>query len=134
MNGSIALPLRLGLSALLPACALLTLTVGGCAKPLPPEHVEAVAKMQGLGGRIVFSRGGYRLNMGNSRISDEDVGLLHNIQNLKALDLRGTQVTDAAVDELAKIVTLERLEVSGSQISPEGIMQLQTARPELHLE
>lgn len=107
------------------------LALGGCAEPLPAEHTATVSRMQGLGGKVMFAEGGYRLSMQNSRISDEDLKDLHKIQNLKMLDLESTQVTDEGLKEIAKLKDVVSVALSGTQTTREGREALRKARPDL---
>lgn len=103
----------------------------GCAEPMPPEHVAAISKMQGLGGRVQFSGGGYRLNMGDSRVQDADLEFLKDIRELKVLDLRGTQISDVGIEKIVPLKTLQSIIVTGSRMTPEGIKKLKQARPDI---
>jgi hypothetical protein len=105
----------------------------GCAEPMPPEHVAAVSKMQGLGGKVQFEDGGLRLNMEGSRVEDADLEQLHNIKNLKTLDLRSTRITDKALETVQSLKSLNLVLLTGTAVSPEAIDALQKARPELNI-
>ncbi len=109
------------------------LALGGCAEDLPPEHKAAVSRMQGLGGKVLFAEGGYRLNMQNSRISDNDLKELHKIQNLKGLDLQGSRITDEGLKEIAKLKSLADVALSGTPTTLEGREALRKARPDLEV-
>lgn len=117
---------------LLASCFAFAL-IAGCAEPLPPEHVAAISKMQGLGGKVVFEEGGYRLNMTDSRIQDDDLAQLANVQNLTVLDLRGTQVTDAGVQKIIPLKSLVLVLISGSRITDDGVAVLKKARPDIRV-
>ncbi len=88
------------------------------------------------------------LNLGASKITDEqleflsglpilaslvlsdtsvgDAGLEHlsALPNLEVIHLRETQVTDAGLNEIAKIQTLKILDLSGSQVTDAGMVEL----------
>ena len=98
---------------------------------MPPEHVKAITKLQGLGGKVMFEEGGYRLNLAETRVTDEDLDVLADIQNLKIVDLRSTDVTDAAIDKIIPLKSLILVLVTRSRMTPEGIERLAKARPEL---
>ncbi len=116
---------------LLYAASAVACLVLGCAEPMPPEHVAAISKMQGLGGRVQFSDGGYRLNMTNSRVQDSDLEFLKDIRDLKVLDLQGTMVTDEAVEKIVPLTTLRSVIVTGSRVTPEGVKKLKESRPDI---
>lgn len=118
---------------LLLAASAVALLVLGCAEPMPPEHVAAISKFQGLGGRVQFSEGGYRLNMANSRVQNADLQFLKDIRNLKALDLRGTEISDEGIDMLVPLKSMKSVAVTGSRITPEGAKKLEQARPDLSI-
>ncbi len=105
--------------------------LGGCAEAMPPEHKAAVLRMQGLGGKVLFAEGGYRLNMQNSRITDEDLKDLHKVQNLKGLDLQGARITDEGLQEIAKLKSLVSVTLTGTPTTPEGREALRKARPDM---
>lgn len=111
--------------------AAFCLVLGGCAEPMPPEHVAAIARVQGLGAKVMFSNGGYQINLKKSRILDSDLPELHKIQNLKRLELQDTRITDEGLQEIAKIQTLEFVHLGGTSTTREGRAALQKARPEV---
>lgn len=103
----------------------------GCAEPMPPEHVAAVSRMQGLGAKVQFEDGGLRLNMEGARVEDADLVHLHNIKNLKTLDIRGTRVTDKGLATIQSLKSLTSVLLTGAQVTTEGIDAMQKARPDL---
>jgi hypothetical protein len=110
---------------------LLLLQIAGCAEPLPPEHTAAISKVQGLGGKVTFYRGGYSINLRNTRIEDSDLPTLHDIQNLVQLDLRDTRITDKGLDDIAKLPKLIEVSLSGTMTTRDGVKALKEQRPEL---
>ncbi len=116
------------LASSLVACLML-----GCVKPMPPEHVAAISKMQGLGGKVLFENGGYRLNMADSRVTNDDLAHLANVENLKTLDLRNTQVSDEGIKKLVPLKSLNLVILAGSQVTAEGIEALKAARPDIKI-
>jgi len=123
---------RRGVSLLI--VAAICLAFGGCAEPLPPEHKAAVARMQGLGGKVMFAEGGYRLNMQNSRLADDDLKELHKIRDLKVLDLEGTQITDEGLKEIAKLKSVVTVALAGTATTREGCQNLRKARPDMSVK
>ena len=128
LDSLLAYPRPLLLAASAAACLVL-----GCAEPMPPEHVTAISKFQGLGGRVLFSEGGYSLNLIDSRVQDADLDYLKDIRNLKAIDMRRTQVTDAGIEKLVPLTTLKSVLVTGTRVTPEGVKKLEEARPDLNV-
>jgi len=112
------------------ACLVLFFCTG-CPKPLSPEHTAAVAKMQGVGGKVVFADGGYRVNMRMSNLEDGDIPKMNQIENLKIADLTDTRVSDKGLVELAKIKTLNRVMLTGTLTTIEGREQLKKSRPDI---
>jgi hypothetical protein len=110
------------------------MALGGCAEALPPEHKAVVSRMQGLGGKVLFAEGGYRLNMQNSRISDDDLKELHKVQDLKGLDLQGAQITDEGLQEIAKLKSLVSVTLTGTPTTIEGRDALRKARPDMEVK
>jgi len=113
--------------------AAVCLALGGCAEDLPPEHKATLSHMQGLGGKVMFAEGGYRLNMQNSRITDNDLKELHKIQNLKGLDLQGSRITDEGLKEIVKLTSLANVVLSGTPTTREGREVLRKVRPDLEV-
>jgi hypothetical protein len=109
------------------------LALGGCGDPLPPEHKATISKMQGLGGKVLFASGGYRLNMANSRMTDADLKELHKIQNLKGLDLQNTPITDAGLKEIEKLKSVTSLTLTGTATTRDGREALRKARPDMEV-
>jgi hypothetical protein len=113
---------------------LSVLSVGlwsGCAEPMPPEHLAAVSKMQGLGAKVQFEDGGLRLNLGATRIEDADLAHLKDIKNLKTLDIRSTHITDKGLATLQSINSLTAVLLTGAAVTPEGIDAFEKARPDI---
>jgi hypothetical protein len=119
------------------AASVLSLSVlslglwSGCAEPMPPEHVAAVSKMQGLGAKVQFEDGGLRLNLAATRVEDADLEHLKNIQNLKTLDIRSTHITDKGLVTLQAIQPLKAVLLTGAAVTPEGIDAFEKARPDI---
>jgi hypothetical protein len=128
-RGPDSLPVfRCGLLLAAGAAACLVL---GCAESMPPEHVAAISRVQGLGGRVLYSGGGYGVVLLNSRVQNDDLDLLKDIQNLNSLDLRGTEITDEGMAKLVPLKSLKTVKVTSSRITPDGIKMLKEARPDL---
>lgn len=107
------------------------MALGGCGEPLPAEHKATISKMQGLGGKVLFAAGGYRLNMANSRMTDPDLKELHKIQDLKVLDLQNTQVTDEGLKEIEKLKSVTSVTLTGTPTTRDGREALRKARPDM---
>lgn len=112
------------------AAASLVGLIVGCGGGLTPEQIEAMSKLQAIGGRINYQGGGYKADMRGSVVEDKDLVHLKKIPNLTSLDLRGTRVTDAAIEHIRPIKTLRYIKVAGTKISQDGIAELQKEFPE----
>jgi hypothetical protein len=113
-----------------PMAWLLVALLVGCGGSASPEHVEAVAKLQQLGARINFKRGGYEVDLKETAISDNDLVHLQKIDNLRIVQLMGTRISDDGLEYLKPIKTLEHVDLTGSTVTREGIAELKKALPE----
>lgn len=111
--------------------AMLCAVLAGCAEPMPPEHVATISRMQGMGGKVMFVEGGYRLSMQNTRITDEDLKDLHKVEKLVSLELQNTQITDEGLKEIAKLKSLAGVMLAGTPTTREGREALRKARPDM---
>ncbi|MEZ0483092.1 c-type cytochrome domain-containing protein [Fibrella aquatica] len=75
-----------------------------------------------------------RLNLDQTRLTDEGLGTLASLPNLEQLNLYGTVVTDKGLDVLTRYPNLKVVYLWQTQTSPEGIRRLQQARPNLRIE
>jgi len=69
--------------------------------------------------------------MVDSRVQDADLDFLKDIQDLKVLDLRGTQISDAGIEKIVPLKTLQSVMFTRTHVSPDGIKKLKQARPDL---
>ncbi|REK06776.1 MAG: hypothetical protein DWQ37_22290 [Planctomycetota bacterium] len=97
--------------------------LSGCGSPMPPEHTKAVARFQELGGEVNLRDGGFEVNLRDTLVQDDDLASLGDIQDLKAIDLRGTEVTPAALDYIRPIKTLDVVLLKGTKIPVEEIIR-----------
>ncbi len=128
---AVALHTRMRQRSLWTMFAVVLASFTGCADPLPEEHKATISRMQGLGGKVLFSDGGYALNMENSRLSDDDLKDLQHIHNLRVLHLQNTRVTDTGLPEIAKLKSLVRVYLAGTPTSREAREALAKQRPDL---
>ncbi|WP_149496297.1 hypothetical protein [Roseiconus lacunae] len=82
----------------------------------------------GLG---IFGRHGFyggtgleSVELGETKIGDQSVVYLSELNDLRAVILSGTNITDACFRSLAKVADLEILDVSRTSIGDEGVIQL----------
>jgi len=118
---------------ILPLAGLLLGLVAGCGGSLNEEQLAAVAKMQQLGGRVSFSRGGYEIDMSTTAIQDADLVQLQRIPNLRTLDLQNTRVTDAGLAHLKPIETLEMVILVRTMVTREAAQDLQKSLPKAQI-
>ncbi len=116
------------------AITLLMALAAGCGSTVTPQHSQAVAKVQDLGGQINFKRGGYEVDLRNTAVADKDLACLKDITNLKNVNLVGTRVTDQAIEHLKPIATLEFVWINRTFITREGAAELQKALPKADVE
>jgi hypothetical protein len=114
----------------LPGVAILLALLAGCSAP-PPEHTAAISRMQGLGGKVLFADGGFRVNLSNSRVADDDLKELRNIQNLKGLDLTNTRITDQGLKQIEALKSVTSLTLTGTPTTRDAREALRKARPDM---
>ena len=105
--------------------------VTGCGVGMSPEHRDALAKIQQIGGVINFAEGGYRVDLSSTQAVADDLACLKDIDNLKEVDLRGTLVTDAGAQHLKAIPNLEFIRLERCNMTREGVDDLKQAMPEV---
>src|SRR5262245_22929053 len=101
--------------------ATLLVTSAGCSTAPSPEQKKAMRKLQSVGGRVNFSRGGYEVDLRNSAVQDHDLAYLHDIENLKSVLLSGTHITDAGLEELYTLTTVETIDLTRTFAHPEAV-------------
>lgn len=69
------------------------------------------------------------LEMGNPDVTDETLGLLVSLPNLRELTLNDTAVTDAGLATLARLPALETLRIARTKITAEGLRRFLDAPP-----
>jgi hypothetical protein len=130
---------------------LLLLTAGLVIGGMPFVYQHAYLAIVGLGERerviggeralnlTGWDREGYRilkdkadvaiLEMGNKDVTDDTLGLLGDLPNLKELTLNDSSVTDAGLAKLAHLPKLESLRIARTQVTPEGVREFLAAPP-----
>jgi hypothetical protein len=112
-----------------PLAALLIALVAGCGTSLTPEQTAAIGKLQELGARINFKRGGYEVNLTDTLVEDKDLVHLQMIPNLKTLDLNGTRISDSGLEQLRSIDSLEFVDLTRTTATPDGVEHLRKSLP-----
>ena len=132
-TGSRILPRRRSL--LLLGCLCAGLAVGGCggASSGSEEQKQAIMKLQDVGGRVNFKRGGYQVDLTGTGVGDADLASLSKISNLKNVDLQGTQVSDEGLVHLQTISSLERVTLQRTLVTAEGAANLQKMLPKVEV-
>jgi hypothetical protein len=115
------------------ACLLALGAFGGCGATVSAEQKEVIAKIQDLGGRVDYKRGGYEVDLTKSAVENQDLALLTKIPNLKILDLGGTRVSDEGMQHLYAISSLEQVSVRRTAVTHEGIANLKKALPKVEV-
>jgi hypothetical protein len=111
------------------ACGLLCL-VAGCGDSASPEQTAAIARLQQLGARINFKRGGYEVDLKESAISNGDLVHLQKISNLRTVQLVRTRISDDGLEYLKPIKTLEHVDLTGPLVSRQALAELKQALPD----
>lgn len=75
-----------------------------------------------------------RLNLSGTAVSDEGLKHLKGLQFLDYLNITNTAVGDASLEILASLPALRSLYTWNSRISPQGLQQLQSRQPALHVD
>lgn len=71
------------------------------------------------------------IDLAMTPITDTAIKPLTALTQLDTLDLSATNVSDAAIPDITAITSLRTLDPQRSKITPEGVLQLIDARPEL---
>jgi len=91
------------------------------------EQSAAQMKVTELGGQwtgrgavsIDFSAS--RMSSQNKTISDANLAVLAEVENLEMLDLSGSPITDAGIAHIAELKKLNTINLTGTQVTAEGI-------------
>ncbi len=99
------------------------------ANPLSPEAVDAIAKIQKLGGTVqALAMNDASLvvdfHLGGTSLNDEGLALVKLLPKVVQLDLKDTQITDAGLANLAAMATLSRLHLEKTKITDAGLAHL----------
>ena len=119
---------------------LLTLTMFGCGSDeieVSKEQSAAEMKVTELGGQwtglavsIDFSDS--RMSSQSKTISDADLAVLAEVENLEMLDLSGSPITDAGIAYIAELKKLNTINLTGTQVTAEGLnIQLRSSSPRI---
>jgi hypothetical protein len=113
---------------------LLLACLAGCGGTGSPEQKQALAKVQQLGGKVNFKRGGYEVDLSRAAIGPGDLAELKHIANLKNVVLQSTPINDTAIPHLQGITTLEYIDLRRTAISPTGIESLKKSLPNAQID
>jgi hypothetical protein len=114
-------------------CLVAIAVLPGCSGT-SPEHKQALAKVQDLGGRVNIKRGGYEVDFTRTAVEDKDLANLKHIANLKNVDLQGTRVSDEGIVHLREIATLEMVDLRRTNVTGEAVADLRKALPKANIE
>jgi len=114
--------------------ALLAGSLSGCSDPVPPEQAAAIAKYQALGGKVLFSNGGYQLELSGTQISNDDLADLKDIAKLRGVELRDTRITDEGLKHLEGLTNLKHVDLQRTPVSRAAIDALKKALPETQVK
>lgn len=112
---------------------LFTLFLTGCGSDeieVSEEQSAAQTKVEELGGGWT-GRGAISIDFSASRmaqedktISDTDLAILAEVENLEMLDLSGSPISDAGIKHIAGLTKLNTLNLTDTQVTGEGIIAL----------
>jgi hypothetical protein len=74
------------------------------------------------------------VDLSGTSVTDAGVAELANVATLEYCFLERTGVTDAAIDALGALQWLKVLSVNSTRVTPERLLTLSDARPELNIE
>lgn len=75
-----------------------------------------------------------RLRIEKNEITDAGIAQLSGLEHLESLNLYGTQVSDAALEQLAKLPALKKLYLWQTQVTEQGIESLRSKRPDMMID
>ena len=94
------------------------------------EQSAAQKKVEELGGNwtgrgaISIDFSATRMAVESKTISDADLSVLAEVENLEMLDLSGSPISDAGIKHLAGLTKVNTLNITGTQITGEGIQAI----------
>ena len=94
------------------------------------EQSAAQKKVEELGGNwtgrgaISIDFSALRMSLESKTISDADLSVLAEVDNLEMLDLSGSPISDAGIKHLAGLTKVNTLNITGTQITGEGIQAI----------
>lgn len=89
---------------------------------------KTITALESLGGEVDSLQEGVMLT--NSKITDEELKLLTEVNGLKVVDVSGTRITDAGLEHLKEINSLTYLDVSNTRVTDAGFEALKAALPD----
>lgn len=69
------------------------------------------------------------VNLSSTRIGDDGLKELEDLDDVEVLDLTGTLITDAGLDHLKGLTRLQMLVLDGTHVTPAGIDTLRQSLP-----
>ena len=117
---------------LLPAL-LFALVLTGCGSDeieVSEEQSAAQTKVEALGGgwtgrgAISIDFSAVRMAQESKTISDADLAVLAEVENLEMLDLSGSPISDAGLKHIAGLTKVNTLNLTGTQVTGDGIKSI----------
>ncbi|MBA61588.1 MAG: hypothetical protein CMJ76_04410 [Planctomycetaceae bacterium] len=114
---------------LIPAL-LLALFLTGCGSDeieVSEEQSAAQKKVEELGGAwtgrgaISIDFSATQMAQQGKKISDDDLAILAEVENLEMLDLSGSPISDAGIKHITGLTKVNTINLTGTQITGEGI-------------
>jgi len=103
--------------------------LSGCGAGMTPEQKNAIQKLQTIGARVNFKRGGCEVDLTNTPVEDQDLVHARNIPHLILINLQGTRITDTGLEHLHAIDTLEIVYLQRTLTTPEAVEKLRQTIP-----
>jgi len=70
-----------------------------------------------------------KLNLSNTKITDQGLAALGNLAALQELDVSRTDISDASFDLLTDFATLKKLNIEMTRFTPDAVQRLKQRLP-----
>ncbi len=120
----------LGLAGLFQGCPS-TKSGGGSAQNVSPEIKAVIARIESIGGRVIYNKAGqvHEVLLVKTGVRDDDLALLAKLPALEILSLVQTGITDAGLVHLRQCRQLREVNLYKSKVTDAGYDSLKAALP-----
>jgi hypothetical protein len=103
----------------------------------PPDQIAGVQLIKVLGGKVQYDnalqQAVVEVDLSHTKVTDDNLDVLHEFPKLRVLDLSATRVTDAGLEQVADLTELQQVNLTQTAVSKAGVKKLQRALPNLKI-